>query len=150
EVGEVPQAGLTPFSQEELDAVKKRIDDVDHMLDEGDMAEAQSMAKQARDGLKLIGADIDDDVSDGHPWSNKTGDAQDKVGKAMPLANELVEDLKQATPSPKDIMGPEDRQRMAELRRKQQQLLKRAQELAQKAQKRAKELPGTSGEMAQK
>jgi soluble cytochrome b562 len=150
EVGEIPREGLTPFSQEELDALKKRLDDVDRMLNEGDLAEAQSMAKQAQDGLRLIGADIEDDLAGEHPWSPRTWDAQDKVGKSQPLAKELVDDLKAATPRPEALMGADDRQKMNEMRRRQQQLLRRAQELVQKAKKGARDLPGQAGEAAQK
>jgi hypothetical protein len=150
EVGEIPRDGLTPFSQEELEALKKRVEDVEHMLEEGDMAEAMAMAKQAQDGLRLMGADIEDDLSDEHPWSPRTWEAQDKVGKAQPLAAELIDDLKQATPKADELMGAADRQKMNELRRRQQQLLRRAQELAQKAKKGARELPGAAGEAAQK
>jgi hypothetical protein len=150
EVGEVPRDGLTPFSQEELDAVKKRLEDVDRMLEAGDLAEALAMAKQAQEGLKLMGADIQDDLADDHPWSAKTWDAEDKVGRATPLAAELIDDLKQAAPKPEELLGAADRQKMNELRRRQQQLLRRAQELAQKAQRKGKELPGQAGEVAQK
>src|SRR5262249_19089347 len=79
EVGEIPKEGLTPFSQEELEALKKRVENVEHMLDEGDIAEALAMAKQAQDGLRVMGADIEDDLADEHPWSPRTWEAQDKV-----------------------------------------------------------------------
>src|SRR5262249_49650540 len=150
EVGEIPKEGLTPFSQEELEALKKRVENVEHMLDEGDIAEALAMAKQAQDGLRVMGADIEDDLADEHPWSPRTWEAQDKVGKAQPLASELVDDLKQALPKATDLMGADDRQKMNELRRRQQQLLRRLQELMQKAKKGARDLPGTAGEAAQK
>src|SRR5262249_40331280 len=76
EVGEIPKEGLTPFSQEELEALKKRVENVEHMLDEGDIAEALAMAKQAQDGLRVMGADIEDDLADEHPWSPRTWEAQ--------------------------------------------------------------------------
>jgi hypothetical protein len=47
-------------------------------------------------------------------------------------------------------MDPADRQRMADLRRKQRELRDRADKLAQKAQKKGKDLPGSSGEAAEK
>src|SRR5262249_27066427 len=57
ETADIPREGLTPFAQEELDALKKREDDLGKMLDEGDVAEALAMAKHAEDELKTIGAD---------------------------------------------------------------------------------------------
>src|SRR5262245_17987604 len=120
------------------------------MMDEGDLAEAQAMAKHAQDGIRLMGADIEDDLADDHPFSDKTWEAQEHVGRAAPLAAELVDDLKAATPKPGELMGPGDRQRMNELKRRQRELEKRLAELRDKAQKKSKELPGTAGEMAQK
>jgi uncharacterized protein DUF4175 len=150
EVNDVPRNGLTPFSQEEMDALKQRLDDVGKMLNEGDIPEALAMAKHAEEGLKTIGADIEDDVSDGHPWSNRTLEAGDRVGRAEPVAKQLIDELQKATPSPQEMMEPSDRQRMSDLKRKERELRDRAQKLAQKAQKQGKELPGASGEMAEK
>jgi uncharacterized protein DUF4175 len=150
EVDKVPREGLTPFSQEELDALKQRLSDTGKMLDEGDVAEALAMARHAREGLRNMAADIEDDVSDGQPWSDRTAEAQDEVGKAQPLAKKLIDELEQATPSPQEMMSPEDRQRMQELMRRQQKLQELVQKLAQKAQRRSKDLPGTTGEVTQK
>lgn len=150
EVGEIPRDGLTPFSQEEYDALKQRIEDTGRMLDDGDLAEALALSRHIQDELKTIGADIEDDKSDGQPQSAKTDEAADKVDRARPTADQLAEELEQATPSPNEMMGGEDRARSAELRRRQRQLRERAERLAQKAQKKAKDLPGQAGETTQK
>jgi hypothetical protein len=120
------------------------------MLDEGDVAEALSMARHARDGLRTIATDIDDDLADGRATTRKTAEAEERVARALPLADQLVQELADAVPSPQKMMSPEDRQRMAELRRKQRELRERAERLGQKAQKKAGELPGEVGEAAQR
>lgn len=150
QVTEVPHDGLTPFSQDEHDALKKRLEDAGNMLDEGDVPEALAMAKHALEGIKLMIGDLDDDLADGQPFSNRTEEAAGKLDDAQPVAEQLVEELEAAQPSPEEMMSPADRQRMSELRRRQRELRERAQRLAGKADKKSKEMPGSSGEMAQK
>jgi hypothetical protein len=150
EVAEVPREGLPPFSQDEHDALKKRLEDVGSMLEEGDVAEALAMARHALEGLKLMNHDLADDLADGQPFSPRTADAAGRIEDAEPVAEQLIEELEQAQPSPGQMMSAEDRQRMAELRRRQRELRERAQRLGGKAEKRAKEMPGDSGEKAQR
>jgi hypothetical protein len=47
QLADVPRQGLTPFGQEELEHMSRRVDDVERMVDEGDVAEGLAMAKQA-------------------------------------------------------------------------------------------------------
>jgi hypothetical protein len=102
------------------------------------------------DELKTIGADIEDDLADGRPWSSHTEEAEEKVGRAQPTAEQLIEELEQATPSPQEMMGPDDLKKSNELKRRQKALREKLEKLAQKAQKRGKELPGKVGDAAQK
>lgn len=150
EIGDVSREALTPFSQEELDALRKRLEDGGQMLEEGDIAEALAMARHAQDGLKLMRQDLEDDMADGQPWSPKTEENADKLHDAEPLVEQLIDELQDALPSPQQMMSPEDRQKMQELRRRQRELRERAGRLGQKAEKRAGEMPGQAGEMAQK
>jgi hypothetical protein len=150
DVADVPREALTPFSQDEHDALKKRLEDVGTMLDEGDVAEALAMARHALEGIKLMNGDLADDLADGQPWSPRTEEAADKLEDTEPVAEQLIEELQAAQPSAEAMMSPADRQRMAELRRRQRELRDRAQRLAGKAEKRTKEMPGNSGEMAQR
>jgi hypothetical protein len=147
-VDDIPRDGLSPFSQEEHDAVEKRLDDIGKMLDEGDVAEALSMAKHAEEGLQNIEGDVEDDVGHDHPWSDRSGEALEKVTGAQPVAHELIEELEQATPSPEEIMSPAERQKLQSLRNQEQALAEKAKQLADKAGK-DKDLPGESGSVAQ-
>jgi hypothetical protein len=150
ELKQVPREGLTPFAQEEHDALMKRLDDVDRMLDEGDVAEALNMARQADEALENVLSDIDDDMSDGEPWSDKTDEALQHAHRGEPIVNELVDELEKATPSPEEIMSREDRARMDEMRKRQQSLEERTRKLGQKAEKQAQKLPEQAGQAAQK
>ncbi len=144
----IPEDGLTPFSQEELDIVNKRLDDVDEMLADGDIAEALAMAKQARDSLGSIEAELDSVLEEypRAPWTGSTTAAQREVRRAQPLADKLVDELEASTPSPRDIMGREDRSQLDRLRRRQQAVHERTKRLAKKAEQRAGDLPGTAGQ----
>jgi hypothetical protein len=147
-LAETPRDGLTGFAQEQADNLKRRLDDVSKMIDEGDVAEALAMAKQAKDDVGTIQAELDDDLQSGQPTSDKTEEAASHMKEAAPLADKLVEELEKATPSPQEIMSPQDRRKMDELKRRQQSLESRARQLGQKAQKGAKQLPGKAGEAA--
>jgi hypothetical protein len=148
EIGEVNKEALTPFSQDELDAMRKRLEDAGVMLDEGDVAEALAMARHAKEGLELMDRDLEDDLADGQPFARGTEDAAEKLRGAQPLVEKLIEELRQAQPSPSEMMSPEERQRMSELRRQQREMRERAAKLGQKAEKKGKDLPGQAGEMA--
>lgn len=145
-----PEGSLTPFSQEETEAIRRRLDDVGRMLDEGDVAEAQSMARQAAEGLKVVESDLEDDLADGEGWSDRTDEALDKVGNAGELTEELVDELEKATPSPEELMTEADRRQLGELRRRQREIRERTRRLGQKAEKRAGQLPGQAGATAKK
>jgi hypothetical protein len=146
QAGQIPREGLTPFSQEEHEAVMKRLQNTEEMLGDGDVPEALAMAKQAQEGLEAMSGDLEDDIQDGQPWSDKTGDALDQTAESRPLAEQLVEDLESAMPSPDQMMTPEDRQKLAELRRRQKALSEKTKRLGEKAQKQKGELPGQAGD----
>jgi hypothetical protein len=61
-----------------------------------------------------------------------------------------VEELEAAMPSPSEMMSPEDRARLSEMRRRQKALAEKARKLGEKAGKQKGELPGQAGEAAKK
>jgi molecular chaperone GrpE (heat shock protein) len=144
----IPDSGLTPFSKEELEIVESRLDDLEQMLADGDIAEALAMAKQAMTGLQTIEAELEAALMDENdaPWSKKTKEALKGIDKAKPLAKKLVDELEKATPSPDEIMTRKDRKRLDKLRKQQKAVQDRADKLADKAEKMSDELPGNSGE----
>jgi len=142
----VPERGLTPYSADELPVVDKRLDDVEQMLGDRDLAEALAMARQALQSLENVEAELGTDLDSGDPWNDSTPEAFERVQDALPLARKLVEELDRATPSPSDLMSPEDRREMQRLRRQQQRLRKRTQRLAERVRDQADELPGNAAQ----
>jgi len=145
----VPGDGLTQFSEEELDLVKKRIGDVRAMLADGDIAEALAMARQADGDLDNIEAELEatlEEEDDSSPWVRRTREAQRAVKRARPAARKLIDELEQALPAPDDIMSAADRRELDRLRRSQQAVRERTRRLAKKVDQAGTDLPGTAGE----
>ncbi|MBP9205744.1 MAG: hypothetical protein KBG28_17355 [Kofleriaceae bacterium] len=146
-LGDVPEAGLTPFADEELDIVRRRVDDVERMIGDGDLAEAAAMARQARTSLDTIAGELDAALDDepGSKFAGPTRDALDAVRRAPPLADELIDELDKLAPSPEQILSGAERAMLERLRRRQAMLGERAKKLAEKATQQGDQLPGTAG-----
>jgi hypothetical protein len=97
----IPDNGLTPFSKEELDIVERRIDDVERTIEDGDLAEASAMAKQADQSLRTIASELDSAMSDepDSPFADATADALSQTEKARSTTKELMEALAKLAPS---------------------------------------------------
>ena len=150
EVGEIPRDGLTPFSQEEYDALKQRIEDTGRMLDDGDLAEALALSRHIQDELKH-----DRRRHRGRQERRAAAVGQDRRGgrQGRPCAADRRSARRGARAGDAVAERDDERRgsrRSAELRRRQRQLRERAERLAQKAQKKAKDLPGQAGETTQK
>ncbi len=147
-IEDIPQPGLTPFAQEELDIVERRLDDLEHMLDDGDLAEALAMARQAKQSLDTVTAELEAALEDDptSPWADETQDALDAVEHAHPPADKLIEELDELSPSPDQILDKDDKAALDKLRRRQKANQDRADKLAQKAADYSPDLPGTAGE----
>jgi hypothetical protein len=146
-VDSIPKAGLTPFSTEERDIVEKHLDGLEKTLKDGDLAAALDMAKQALGSLETMEAELDANLDEHEPWSDRTGDAHRAVERSIPLAKKVVQELESATQSPRDIMSGAEQRALDKLGRQQQSAQQRAQKLAERAQKMAGELPGKAGEV---
>lgn len=147
----VPDGGLTPFAREELEIVDKRLIDLEKMLEDGDIAEALGMARQARQSLETVAGELDAALADDprSPWAQATSDALDQVEGSHPLAEKLVDELEAMTPSPDQIMGSDDKRRMDALRRRQGMNRDRARRLGERA-RTVPGLPGAAGEAISK
>jgi hypothetical protein len=149
----VPPVGLTPFAQEELDIVGRRLDDLKQMLADGDLAEALAMARQARQSLDTVSAELEAALEDDprSAWARDTAAALDAIERAHPPANRLIDELTALTPSPDQILDREDRRALERLRRRQAANEERARRLGERARELAPELPGRAGdEIAQR
>ena len=123
---------LSGYDQEELGRVKKRVDDTDRALGEGDVDEARGMARQAHEGLRQLAMDLHDEEMRG--WTRtppKLRKSREQVSQDRgSLAREIAEELDKAMPKPSQLMSSEDAKRMSELAKRQEALRKRAQEMA--------------------
>jgi hypothetical protein len=144
---EINEAGLTPFAKEELDIVERRLADVEHMVGDGDLAEALGMAHQARQSLDTIAGELEAAINDDPKsrWAEATADALDGVQRARPVAKELIDELQALSPRPEQIMSPEDHRALDRLRHREAGTRDRARRLAERARQLGGELPGDAG-----
>ena len=149
----INESGLTPFAKEELDIVERRLADVEHMVADGDLAEALGMARQAKASLDTIEGELEAAINDDpkSKWADATADALDGVEKAGPVAKELIDELTALSPRPDQIMSGDDQRSLERLRRRQQMNQQRAKRLGDRTKQLGGELPGdTAGELGKK
>lgn len=139
-------SGLTPFATEERDIVVRRIADIEHMVDDGDLAEALMMARQASASLDAmadeLGAALDDDPKS--KWADATQQALDGIEEARPMMGELIDELATMSPRPDQIMSSDDKRALERLRRRQGSNEQRARRLGERIVQFGSELPGDS------
>lgn len=146
-LADVDESGLTPFAKEELDIVQRRIGDVEHMVDDGDLAEALGMARQAKSSLDTIAGELDAAMNDDpkSKWADATQDALDDIERAAPIAKELIAELQDLSPRPDQIMSADDQRALERLRRREAMNKGRAQKLNERTKQIGAELPGDTG-----
>jgi hypothetical protein len=140
----INESGLTPFAKEELDIVERRLDDVEHMVGDGDLAEALGMARQAKQSLDTIAGELDAALDDDpkSKWADATQDALDGVERAAPVAKELIDELASLSPKPDQIMSADDLKALERLRRRQAMNRARTDKLGERTKQMGPDLPG--------
>ena len=143
-LAEINESGLTPFAKEELDIVERRLGDVEHMVADGDLAEALGMAKQAKTSLDTIAGELEAAINDDpkSKWADATQDALDGVQHARPVAKELIDELSGLSPKPEQIMSPDDQRGLERLRRREAMTKERAKRLGDRTKQLGGDLPG--------
>ncbi len=150
---EVDQDGLTPFAREELDIVERRIEDVEHMVADGDIAEALGMAKQAKTHLDTVEGELEAALEDDpkSKWADATQDALQSLDRTGPVMRDLIDELEALAPRPDQIMSADDQRALERLRRREALNKARTQKLSERTKQLAPELPGDTGaELAKK
>lgn len=144
---DMDESGLTPFAKEELDIVLRRLTDVESMTSDGDLAEATSMARQAKQSLDTIAGELEAALEDDpkSKWADATQDALDAVGRARPIAKDLIDELQALLPRPDQIMSADDLRALERLRRRQAVNRDRTRRLSDKTKQHGGELPGDTG-----
>ena len=146
-ITEINESGLTPFAKEELDIVERRLADVEHMVGDGDLAEALGMAHQAKQSLDTISGELEAALNDDpkSKWAEATQEALDGIAKARPIAKELIDLLQSLSPRPDQIMSSEDQRQLDRLRRREGMNRERAKKLADRTKQLGGDLPGDTG-----
>ncbi len=149
----IDESGLTPFAKEELDIVEPRLGDVEKMVEDGDLAEALGMSRQAKQSLDTIAGELDAAINDDpkSKWADATQDALDDIERAGPLAKELIDELASLSPKPEQIMSADDLRALDRLRRRQAMNKQRTQRLGERTKQMGPDLPGdTAAELGKK
>ncbi len=152
-ISEIKEPGLTPFAKEELDVVERRLGDVEHMVGDGDLAEALGMATQAKQSLDTIAGELEAAMNDDpkSKWADATQEALDGVERAAPVAKDLIDELSQLSPKPEQIMSPDDQRELDRLRRREAMTKERAKRLGDRTKQLGGDLPGdTASELGKK
>jgi hypothetical protein len=152
-LGAINESGLTPFAKEELDIVERRLNDVEHMVDDGDLAEALGMARQAKQSLETIAGELEAALNDDpkSKWADATQDALDGVERTAPVAKELIDELSSLSPKPEQIMSADDLKALDRLRRRQAMNRQRTDKLSDRTKQLGGDLPGdASSELGKK
>nr|MBA2545041.1 hypothetical protein [Deltaproteobacteria bacterium] len=150
---DIDEGGLTPFAKEELDIVERRLADVEHMVGDGDLAEALGMAHQAKQSLDTIGGELEAAIEDDpkSKWADATQRALDGIRRATPVAKELIAELQSLAPRPDQIMSQDDLRSLDRLRRREAMNRERAKRLGDRTKQLGADLPGDTGqELAKK
>ncbi len=144
---DMDESGLTPFAKEELDIVERRLADVESMVSDGDLAEATSMARQAKQSLDTMAGELEAALEDDpkSKWADATQDALDAVTRARPIAKGLIDELQALLPRPDQIMSADDLRALERLRRRQAATRDRAKRLSDRTRQLGGELPGDAG-----
>lgn len=143
-LGQLDASGLTPFAKEELDIVERRLNDVETMVADGDLAEALGMARQAKTSLDTIAGELEAAINDDprSRWADATQNALDGVERTAPLLRDLIDELAALSPKPGQIMSRDDLRALERLRRRQAMNRQRTQRLGERTKQMGADLPG--------
>ncbi|HEY5936157.1 MAG TPA: hypothetical protein VIU61_16015 [Kofleriaceae bacterium] len=144
---DIDDGGLTPFAKEELDIVERRLADVEHMVADGDLAEALGMAHQAKQSLDTIAGELEAAIEDDpkSKWADATQEALDGIERTTPVAKELIAELRALAPRPDQIMSSDDLRALERLRRREAVTRERTKRLGERTKQLSNDLPGDAG-----
>lgn len=140
-LGDIEVAPLGVWGEDELDKAEKRLDDLQRMLEQGDLDEARAMAGEAGQNIERIETDLRAEEQASR-WGQrvKLGRSRQKAEQAKALAKEIEAEISRALPRPEDLLSPQERRQASELRQQQEALRRRTGELSRELGKRAGQL----------
>jgi hypothetical protein len=142
---------LQPYDQEQLERAKRRVDDLSHALEQGDLDEARSMAHETVDQLRGLGYELREEER--RSWEGlRPGikKARDHVDEAGGTAKKLSDEIDQIFPKAGELLTPGERSKLSELRERQAATRRRTEELRKEMEKRGKDSGGSSAEGMQR
>ena len=136
----VDVAPLGPWGTDEMDKVQKRLDDLQRMVEQGDLDEAKAMASEAEQSLGRLEEEVRGEEQASR-WGLKVrlSRSRAKLEQARPQARDIVNEIARALPRPEEVLSPAERQQLGELRAQEEALRKRVGELGRELGKRARE-----------
>lgn len=136
----VDPAPLGPWGTDEMDKVQKRLDDLQRMVEQGDLDEAKAMASEAEQSIGRLEEEIRSEEQASR-WGLKVrlSRSRAKLEQARPQAREIVNEIARALPRPEEVLSPAERQLLNELRTQEEALRKRVGELGKDLSKRARD-----------
>ncbi len=140
-LAEVDVAPLGPWGSDEMEKAQRRLDDLSRMVEQGDLDEARAMAEEAGQTLERIEGELRSEEQASR-WGQRVriGRSRAKAEQARNLAAEIEAEIGKALPQPEDLLSPQERRQMTELRAEQEALRKRSGELGRDVGKRGQQL----------
>jgi hypothetical protein len=156
DLSEIRREALGPYEEEELERTRSRVDDLARALGQGDLQEALEMGRAGFRALRTLTEDLRDEVARA-PWRKprravEVRQALDRSEEALPLLDEVVQDLERALPRPEQLLDGEQRVRLAEQATRQRELRRRADRLRDEGRASPKDgrAPAALGEEMEK
>lgn len=139
-LGEVDVAPLGPWGSDEMDKATGRLDDLERMLEQGDLDEARQMASEAEQSLEKLESEMRGEEQASR-WGQRVrlGRSRARLEQARPIAHDLAAEIEKALPRPEEILSPAERKQLADLRGQQEALRKRSADLGRDIPKRAQQ-----------
>lgn len=140
-LADIDVAPLGPWGSDEMDKAQRRLDDLSRMLEQGDLDEARAMAEESGQTLSRIEGELRSEEQASR-WGQRVrvGRSRAKAEQARNLAGEIEAEIAKALPQPEDLLSPQERRAMSELRAEQEALRKRSGELGRDVGKRGQQM----------
>ncbi len=140
-LSEIDAAPLGPWGADEMDKAQRRLDDLSRMLDQGDLDEARAMAEEAGQTMGRIEGELRSEEQASR-WGQRVriGRSRARAEQARSLAGEIEAEIAKALPHPEDLLSPQERRQLNDLRAEQEALRRRSGEVGREFGKRGQQL----------
>ena len=136
------QASLVPPEEEDVDAARARVDDLDRALQAGDLEDALKAAEDAEAAARSAEMSIADRMRARFgPRTPQTLQTRDLLEETTPLLQEVREQIAELMPDPSSMLDAAQRQRLQRNADRQQQLAESAEKLSRLMSELGEEAP---------